>query len=255
MIRTAFASMLVLGALVAPTAAAPVAAPPMEPASPESLSADWSRVPEYRLVPGDQLVLNFGPSNSAVSGFLDRTVIVRPDGRISIFPVGDVVAAGHTPRELEATLVDLLSESMKQPRITIEVSKIAGNQVHVLGRVQHPGSFTAEPYITVMQAIAAAGGFSDDAARNSVLVFHRVGAREVSAAVLALDRMLKRGSLQADLPLSRFDIVYVPRNTVGNINLFSQQLFAPVSSALSGTLVGWELFNLHRVFPVQTNTK
>ena len=248
MSRTALACLIVLCALATPVARAGAAAPRGEAALPESLSADWSRVPEYRLVPGDQLILNYGPYITAANGFLDRPVIVRPDGRISVFPVGDVVAAGHTPRELEAALVDLLSASMKQPRVTVEVSKIAGNQVHVLGRVERPGSYPVEPFITVMQAIAQAGGFSNDAARNSVLVFHRVGAREVSVAVLALDRMLKRGSLEADLPLSRYDIVYVPRNTVGNISVFSEKLFGPTTTALSGVLVGWELFNLDRVF-------
>jgi polysaccharide export outer membrane protein len=247
-IRAPWTCLIVLGALLAPLRA-PLAAPaPPSDTPPDSLNADWSRVPEYRLVPGDELVLNFGLSASSTSGFLDRTVIVRPDGRISVFPIGDVVAAGHTPRELEAVLVDLLSANLKQPRVTVEVSKIAGNQVHVLGRVDRPGSYPAEPFLTVMQAVAAAGGFKDDAARNSVLVFHRLGAREASVAVIAVDKMLKRGSLAADLPLSRFDIVYVPRNTIGNVSVFAQQLFAPFSSALSTSLVGWELFNLDRVY-------
>lgn len=250
MIRTACACLLVLGMVAAPAPGARAAAPPTEAAPPDSLDADWSRVPEYRLVPGDELVLNFGPNTSVITGFLGRTLIIRPDGRISVFPIGDVVAAGRTPRELEATLIDLLSASMKQPRVTIEVSKIAGNQVHVLGRVEKPGSYAAEPFMTVTQAIAAAGGFSHDASRNSVLVFHRVGAREASVATLELGRMLKRGSLQADLPLSRFDIVYVPRNTIGNIYVFSTLLLGPVSNALTGTLAGWELFNLDRVFQV-----
>ena len=247
MTRTAWTRLLVLGALLAPVRAAFAVA---SPALPDSLEADWSRVAEYRLVPGDELILNFGPRESAPAGFLDRTLIIRPDGRISVFPVGDVVAAGHTPRELEAALIDLLSASLKQPRVTVEVSKIAGNKIHVLGRVANPGSYPAEPFLTVMQALAAAGGFTDDAARNSVLVFHRVGAREASVAAIAVDRMLKRGSLAADLPLSRFDIVYVPRNTIGNINVFSQQLFGPFSSVLSSSLVGWELFHLDRVFRV-----
>ena len=248
MIRATWTCLLVLGIVLAPLRAAHTAPAPKRDAPPDSLDADWSRVPEYRLVPGDELVLNFGPNESAATGFLDRTLIVRPDGRISVFPVGDVVAAGHTPRELEATLIDLLSASLKQPRVTVEVTKIAGNQVHVLGRVVNPGSFPAGPFLTVMQAIAAAGGFADDAARNSVLVFHRAGAREASVAVIAVDRMLKRGSLAADLPLSRFDIVYVPRNTIGNIGVFSQQLFGPFSTALSSSLAGWELFHLDRVF-------
>ncbi len=248
MIRAISTALLVLAALAAPLAAH--AAPPRGALPPDSLDADWSRVPEYRIVPGDELVLNFGPDERASNGFLDRTVIVRPDGRISVFPVGDVVAAGHTPRELEAALVDLLSASLKQPRVTVEVSKIAGNQIHVLGRVVKPGSYPADPFITVMQALTAAGGFTDDASRNSVLVFHRLGAREVSVAVVPVDRMLKRGSLALDLPLSRFDIIYVPRNTIGNVNVFVQQLFGPFSSVLSSSLVGWELFHLDRVFKV-----
>lgn len=250
MIRATWTSLLVLGALIAPLRAAHAAPTPGREALPDSLNADWSQVPEYRLVPGDQLVLNFGPRESAPTGFLDRTLIVRPDGRISVFPIGDVVAAGHTPRELEAALIDLLSASLKQPRVTVEVSKLAGNQVHVLGRVVKPGSYPAEPFFTVMQAIAAAGGFSDDAARNSVLVFHRAGAREVSVGVIAVDQMIKRGSLAADMPLSRYDIVYVPRNTIGNVGVFTQQLFGPFSTVLSTSLMGWELFHLDRVFRV-----
>jgi polysaccharide export outer membrane protein len=248
-IRAPWTCLILLGALAAPQAWA-AAKVPGDYAPPDSVNADWNLVPEYRLVPGDELVLNFGPRESAPNGFLDRTVVVRPDGRISVFPVGDVVAAGRTPRELEAALVDLLSADFKQPRVTVEVAKIAGNVVHVLGRVERPGSYPAEPFITVSQAITAAGGFSDDAARNSVLVIHRVGAREASVAVIAVDQMLKRGSLVADLPLSRFDIVFVPRNTVGNIGVFVTQIFGPFSTGFSTILMGWELFHLDRVYRV-----
>ncbi len=221
-----------------------------DPAPPDSVDGDWSQVPEYRLVPGDQILLNFGPDEHQPTGYLQREMVVRPDGRISVFPIGDVIAAGRTPRELEAQLIDLLSASLKQPRVTVEVVKIAGNQVHVLGRVLKPGSYPADAFLTVAQAIAAAGGFQDDASRNSVVVFHRRGGREVSVEVLALDRMIKRGSLAADRPLQRFDIVYVPRNSIGNIGNFIQQTVGPTGSVLSASLVGWELFHLDRVFRV-----
>jgi len=81
-----------------------------------------------------------------------------------------------------------------------------------------------------------------------VVVFHRVGAREVSVAVLPLDRMMKHGSLAADMPLERFDIVYVPRNTIGNITVFTQQVFGSANLILNTGLVGWELFNLSKVY-------
>lgn len=214
----------------------------------DSTGVDWSRAPEYRLVPGDKLVLNFGPSDRSPRGFLEREVVIRPDGRITVFPVGDVVAAGHTVRELELTLVDLMAESFKQPRVVVEVASIASNQVHVIGQVTKPGSYPAEAYLTVLQAITIAGGFANDAARNSVLVFHRDGARNVMVARLKVDRMLKQGMLEGDLPLSRFDIVFVPRSTIGNVSTFVQQFFGSTSSVLTTGLVGWELFNLDRVF-------
>jgi len=164
--------------------------------------------------------------------------------------VGDVIAAGHTPRELEAILVDLLSATQRQPHVTVEVEEIAGNQVHVLGRVLKPGSFPADPYMTVIQAITVAGGFSDDAARNSVLVFHRIGRTTVSVSRIPLDHLLKTtGGMKGDMPLERFDIVYVPRNTVGNIGTFVTQLFGSLNAPLTTALLGWELFHLERVFP------
>ena len=236
--------------LCAPCVAAPALA--SDDAMADSSAMDWSRVPEYRLVPGDELVLNFGPLiEPTPSGTTPRGQRIRPDGRISVFPVGDVVAAGRTVAELESELVKLLGAELKRPRVTIEVAEVAGNEVHVLGRVEHPGSFKAAPYMTVSQAVAKAGGFKDDAARNSVLVFHRDGARTARVVRLRLGDALKRGRLEADLPLGRFDIVYIPRSSIGNINVFAKQFFGENLAMLQFGYLGWELFNLDRVFVIQ----
>ena len=99
-----------------------------------STTEDWSLVPEYRIaLPTDIL----------------REARVRPDGRISVFPVGDVVAAGRTIRELETALVDLLAAEFKQPRVVAELVEVAGNQIHVLGQVRTPGSFPVGPFMTL----------------------------------------------------------------------------------------------------------
>ena len=209
---------------------------------------DWSTVPEYRIVPGDLLTLDFGP-RADLNGDIVRELTVRPDGRISVFPVGDVVAAGLSPRELEAQLVQMLSADIRAPRVTVELTKMAANQVHVMGEVMHPGPFTAEPYMTVVQAITAAGGFTERANRNSVLVFSRNGATTVSVAVVHVDNELKFGGLAGDLQLSRFDIVYVPRGPVGNLEVYTRLFFGSLHEIATTGIVGWELFNLERVFP------
>jgi polysaccharide export outer membrane protein len=216
----------------------------------DTTGMDWSRVPEYRIVPGDLLKLNFGPRETDLTDLV-RELRVRPDGRVSVYPIGDVVAAGHSPRELEASLVGLLSAELKNPRVTVEVAEVAGNQIHVLGRVTNPGSYPAGPFTTVIQAITRAGGFSDDAARNSVVVFHRDGGRTVAVARIRVDEALKRGRIDADYPLSRFDIVYVPRSTIGNINVFARQFFAEQGPILSTTILGWELFHMDRLYVIR----
>jgi protein involved in polysaccharide export with SLBB domain len=212
----------------------------------DSTAMDWSRVPEYRIVPGDRLTLDYGhrPEN----GMPDvRDVWVRPDGRITVFPAGDVVAAGLTPMELQRNIIALLSADLKLPRVVVSVSEVAGNVVHVMGRVDKPGSYPAGPFVTVMQAITAAGGLKDDAARNSVLLFHRDGAHTIEVSRVRLDR-LQHGDDLADQVVGRFDIIFVPRSTIGRIDVFAQQFIQPVGSAFSTALIGWELFNLDRVF-------
>jgi protein involved in polysaccharide export with SLBB domain len=206
---------------------------------------DWGSTPEYRIVPGDELSLDFGPREDVGSNVI-RATVVRPDGRITVYPIGDVVAAGHTPVELQAELIRLLSGEYKQPRLTVELTKSAASRVHVLGRVRRPGSQVVPSLPTLLQVISEAGGFEDDAARNSVIVMRRVGLGTVSVTRVRVDRLLRGGG---DVPLSRFDIVYVPRSTIGNVDVFVDQFFARLSAPVgSAGLLGWELFNLDRVF-------
>jgi protein involved in polysaccharide export with SLBB domain len=212
----------------------------------DSTGMDWSRVPEYRIVPGDRLQLDYG--HRMDNGLPDvRDVWVRPDGRITVFPAGDVIAAGLTPMELQHNIITLLSADLKLPRVVVSVAEVAGNVVHVMGRVERPGSYPAGPFVTVMQAITAAGGLKDDASRNSVLLFHRDGAHTVEVSRIRLDR-LQHGDDLADQVVGRFDIIFVPRSTIGRIDVFAQQFIQPVGSAFSSALVGWELFNLDRVY-------
>jgi protein involved in polysaccharide export with SLBB domain len=212
----------------------------------DSVSMDWSLVPEYRIVPGDRLVLDLGPKPDGTGNFTHEQ-IVRPDGRITVYPVGDVVAAGLSPMELQRTVTELLAADFRSPRVTVELVSTAASVVHVLGRVDKPGPVPAGPFITVTQAIAGAGGFKDDAQRNSVIVIHRNGASSVRVTRLQMDRILK-GEAFNDIPLSRFDIVYVPRTSIGNLSVFMNQFFVPLASAMDAALKGWELFHLDRIY-------
>jgi polysaccharide biosynthesis/export protein len=86
------------------------------------------------------------------------TVPVRPDGKVSLALLGDVAAAGKTPGTLAADLTVLLKKYVAQPRVTVMVTAINSRRVFLLGEVNRPGPIVITPAMTVLQAIAAAGG-------------------------------------------------------------------------------------------------
>lgn len=219
-------------------------------ARPDTTGMDWSDVPEYRIVPGDVLRFNFGPA-STYFGDVIRECRVRPDGRISVYPVGELIAAGRTVREVQQSVVDLMSAEYRFPRVSVEVYEMTGNKVHVLGQVNKPGSYDALPFMTVSQAISEAGGFQNDASRNSVLVFHRDGASNVRVERVRLGRGLDRADLDEDPLVARFAVIYVPRSPIGNLSVFTEQLFGSANRVLTTSIAGWELFHLDRVFIVK----
>jgi len=149
--------------------------------------------------------------------------------------------------ELQRNITAQLGTEMRAPRVTVELVAATSNMVHVLGRVDRPGSYPAGAFMTVSQALAAAGGAKDDASLSNVVVLHRDGAHTVSVIRVRMDRILK-GEALLDIPVSRFDIVYVPRGAVGDFTVFAQGLIEPLAVGVNGALQGWELLNLDRVF-------
>lgn len=86
------------------------------------------------------------------------TVPVRPDGKISLALIGDVQAAGKTPTELADDLTGLLKKYISEPRVTVMVTTMNSRRAFLLGEVNRPGPIVMTPAMTVLQAIAAAGG-------------------------------------------------------------------------------------------------
>ena len=101
---------------------------------------------------------------------LTREVLVRPDGRISFPLVQDLQAAGLNPTELKKRVEDKLSTFLSAPEVTIIVKEIKSYKIYVLGKVQKPGEMSAPEPVTVLQALALAGGFQDFAKDEEITV-------------------------------------------------------------------------------------
>lgn len=116
---------------------------------------------EYIIRQGDLVSVRvFGQENMSARSR------VRADGKISLPFLNDVTAAGFTPVMLSAQLQTRLKDFINNPVVTISLEEIRPVPVSVLGEVPRPGIYTLDPNAGVLQAVAAAGGFTNFASQR-----------------------------------------------------------------------------------------
>jgi protein involved in polysaccharide export with SLBB domain len=190
--------------------------------NPTPLGAPGTQVPpiesEYRIHVGDKLDVRlfYNPE-------LNHEVVVRPDGRISLELVHEVMAAGLTPAELTETLAQAYKPHVQQPEVTVIVSSFTGHKVYIAGEVGAAGVRELAGPTTVYQAIASAGGFKDTARTKEVVVIRRDADHKPFAVSLKLKDVLDGTDMSQDVYLQPYDIVYVPKSTIANVNLWMEQ--------------------------------
>jgi polysaccharide export outer membrane protein len=138
---------------------------------------------------------------------LTRTVPVRPDGRIALPLAGEMEAAGRTPAELQASLTKALSPYIQDTQVAVLVREINGARVFVLGEVVRPGGFPLRGPLTVVQAIALAGGRSEFAA-DEVVWMRQLPDGAADRVSLSFKDLMK-GEAAGALSLRGGDVLYV----------------------------------------------
>ena len=130
---------------------------------PAAKPADTS--PDYRMVPGDKLRVEVYKDAA-----LSQNVQIRPDGKITLPYIGDLAAAGMTPTALRDAITQSLKEYIASPTVTVMVVETQPQTVSVLGEVNSPGVHPLKHQMTVLDALAAAGGFGDFANTKNILI-------------------------------------------------------------------------------------
>ncbi len=159
---------------------------------------------DYIIGPSDVLNIVFWREKE-----LSSEVLVRPDGKISMPLLNDVMAAGLTPEQLRRILADTAKRYIEDPVVTVVVKQINNNRVFVMGQVRNPGPFVLTGPTTVLQALAMAGGFTDFADRGHVLVT-RVENGAQSTFTFNYDTVVRKGDLSGNLLLKAGDTIVVP---------------------------------------------
>jgi lipopolysaccharide/colanic/teichoic acid biosynthesis glycosyltransferase/protein involved in polysaccharide export with SLBB domain len=114
---------------------------------------------------------------------LTRTVRVRPDGKVSLPLLQDIVVAGLTPMQLQTWLTEALAGYMKQPEVSVIVHEVHSRKVSVIGEVREPGRYEITGRTTVLDVLSMAGGLNDYADRNGIVLIRQDGASSARVAI------------------------------------------------------------------------
>ncbi len=166
-------------------------------------AADPAATP-YLLQPGDVLGISVWKEEG-----MDREVVVLPDGTISYPLVNVVQAAGKSVAALRAELVKRLQHFIPDPVVTVDMRKLNGNKVYVIGKVNRPGEYPTGNYVDVVQALAMAGGMTPYAAANKIEILRRVNGK-LQALPFRYGDIEKGRHLEQNIILHSRDVVLVP---------------------------------------------
>jgi polysaccharide export outer membrane protein len=123
---------------------------------------------EYRIGVEDLLEINVWKEPQ-----LSTTAPVRPDGKVTVPVAGEVEAVGRTAKELEVELAQRFAKRIASPEVTVVVKEINASRVFILGEVAKPGAYPMRGALTVVQALALAGGLTEWADSGDIVILRR----------------------------------------------------------------------------------
>jgi polysaccharide export outer membrane protein len=167
--------------------------------------------PEYRIQVGDQLDIKFFYNPE-----LNESVVVRPDGRISLQLINEVMATGRTPAELNEELKEKYSAELANPSVTVIVRSFTSQRVFVDGEVNKPAIIDLVGPTTVLHSITLAGGLKDTARTNEVVIVRRTAEKQVVTIPINLDKITDGTETRQNIELAPYDIVFVPKSAIAD---------------------------------------
>lgn len=176
--------------------------------SQDKSSQAWStksQASEYRIGAGDVLEI----STWKEAELSRREVLVRVDGKLSFPLLGDVQAAGVTPVELTEMLQRGLKNYVTSPVVTVTVTNPGSQRIYILGEVLRTGEYPLTKNLTVLQAFAIAGGFTQWAAKDEIILLRKEGNQEKIYKINYKD-ILKGRNVENNLALQANDTIVVP---------------------------------------------
>jgi protein involved in polysaccharide export with SLBB domain len=180
----------------------------------------WSDMaPAYRVAPGDRLKVKY-----FITRDMDEDLIVSPDGTIAPRAIGQIKVEGSTLGGIEDYIRKASRKELVDQKVVVALDAAAGPRVYVGGMVKQPGMIKLESSGTsVLQAVVVAGGFTEEARTGQVALIRRGPDNMPMLRLIDVREMIETGFSDGDVPLVSGDIVFVPRSSIAEVNLWIDQ--------------------------------
>jgi polysaccharide biosynthesis/export protein len=173
------------------------------------------RHPLYRLTRSDTMDVNF-----TFSADFNQTLTVQPDGFVALKGAGTLYVEGLTVPQMQEQVANAYRGFLHEPEVTVTLKDFDKPYFLASGEVARPGKYEMRGDLTVNEAVAMAGGLTQQARHSQVVVFRRISAYVAESHVIDLKRMLDSRDLHEDLHLQPGDFIFVPQSRISKIRKF-----------------------------------
>jgi polysaccharide biosynthesis/export protein len=173
------------------------------------------RHPLYRLTKSDTVDVNF-----TFSPDFNQSLTVQPDGFVALKGAGALLAEGLTVPQMQQAVAYAYRGFLHEPEVTVTLKDFDKPYFLASGEVAKPGKYELRGDITATEAVAIAGGFTQQARHSQVVVFRRISAYVAESHVIDLKKMLDSHDISEDLHLEPGDFIFVPQSRISKIRKF-----------------------------------
>ena len=140
---------------------------------------------------------------------LSNTVVVRPDGKITVPLVGELNVVGMKPAQLQSLLEDKLKPFVTVPQVSVSVNQINSRKIYLIGQVVREGTLPMNSSMTVLQVLAGAGGLRDFAKRKKIYILRKHGDQEIRFP-FDYDAAIRGRNTEQNIRVEPGDTIVVP---------------------------------------------
>lgn len=198
------------------------------PAASATVPQLQTRDSRYQLCAGDSFDVSF-----ELSPEFNQTVTVQPDGFVTLKSVGDVKVLDQSVPQLTQTLRAAYGKILNDPLIVVVLKDFQKPYFIADGQLGHPGRYEMRGNLTLTEAIAIAGGFTDMAKHSQVRLYRRENDQWAFAKTFNLKEMEQKGDLHEDPLLHPGDMLFVPKNALSKIKPFLPYTGVGANTSLS----------------------